>query len=175
MDTLHNFHRNSNLSTHHRRRRMTSLYSSLDPVRYPITIHLHSQCPGFQYSSMEQYLMEAKALYFDDQDTAAEIMIRQDPVHQKRRGKSVKNFDLSTWQDAVSSHFRESLMAKFSQVDHCEDFLLSTEGKTLGEANANDSFFGIGIGSSASGCMEYGFMGKNLLGQMLMKVRDSLS
>ena len=51
-------------------------------------------------------------------------------------------------------------MAKFSQVDHCKDFLLSTEGKTLGEANANDSFLRDRHGSSASGCVGYGFMGE---------------
>ena len=130
---------------------------------------------GFQYSSMEQYLMEAKALFFDDQDTAAEIMIRQDPVHQKRLGKSVKNFDLSTWQDAVPAILETGLMAKFSQVDHCKDFLLSTEGKTLGEANANDSFFGIGMGLRHPDVWDMDLWGKNLLGQMLMKVRDSLS
>ena len=40
--------------------------------------------------------MEAKALYFDDQETATAIMDTKDPVQQKRLGKSVRKFDLST-------------------------------------------------------------------------------
>ena len=96
-------------------------------------------------------------------------------VHQKRLGKSVKNFDLSTWQDAVPAYLETGLMTKFSQVDHCKDFLLSTEGKTLGEANANYSFFGIGMGLRHPDVWDMDLWGKNLLGQMLMKVRDSLS
>ena len=46
-----------------------------------------------------------------------------------------QNFDLSTWQGAVPDILMKGLSAKFGQVDHCKDFLLATEGKTLGEAN----------------------------------------
>ena len=57
---------------------------------------------GSEYNCMEQFLMEAKALYFNDQETATAIMDTKDPVEQKRLGKSVRNFDLSTWQKRCS-------------------------------------------------------------------------
>ena len=119
--------------------------------------------------------MEAKALYFDDQDTATAIMDTKDPVQQKRLGKSVRNFDLSTWQNAVPDILETGLMAKFSQVVHCRDFLLSTGGKTLSEANPSDSFFGIGMGLRHPDVWDVDLWGKNLLGKKLMDVRSSLT
>ena len=130
---------------------------------------------GTEYNCMEQFLMEAKALYFDDQDTATAIMDTKDPVQQKRLGKSVRNFDLSTWQNAVPDILETGLMAKFSQVDHCRDFLLSTGGKTLAEANPSDSFFGIGMGLRHPDVWDVDLWGKNLLGKKLMDVRNSLT
>ena len=56
---------------------------------------------GVEFNTMEQYLQQAKALYFEDKLTAEQIMIASDPVRQKHLGKSVQNFDLSTWQGAV--------------------------------------------------------------------------
>ena len=46
---------------------------------------------GSDYNCMEQFLMEANALYFSDHETAAAIMNTTDPVQQKRLGKSVRN------------------------------------------------------------------------------------
>ena len=130
---------------------------------------------GSDYNCMEQFLMEAKALYFSDHETAAAIMNTTDPVQQKRLGKSVRNFDLSTWHDAVPDVLETGLKAKFSQVDHCRDFLLSTEGKTLAEANPSDSFFGIGMGLRHPDVWKADLWGRNLLGHKLMDVRNSLS
>ena len=118
--------------------------------------------------------MEQKALHFDDRDTAAAIMETSNPVHQKRLGKLVKNFDLSVWQGAVSDILKTGLEAKFNQAKHCGDFLRSTQNRTLGEANANDNFYGIGMGLQDPNVWDQGRWGKNLLGKLLMEVRDSL-
>ena len=129
---------------------------------------------GTRYSSLEQYLMEQKALHFDDRDTAAAIMEIPNLVHQKRLGKSVKNFDLFVWQGEVSDILKTGLEAKFNQAKHCGDFLRSTQNRTLGEANANDNFYGIGMGLQDPNVWDQGRWGKNLLGKLLMEVRDSL-
>ena len=116
---------------------------------YLTYLRLAYQCnfkvDGVEYNTMEQYLQQAKALYFNDNSTAEQIMATSDPVKQKQLGKTVLNFDLSTWQGAVPDILMKGLRAKFGQVDHCKDFLTSTEGKTLGEANGWDKFFGIGM------------------------------
>ena len=71
-------------------------------------------------------------------------METSNPVHQKRLGKSVKNFDLSVWQGAVSDILKTCSELKFNQAKHCGDFLRSTQNRTLGEVNANDNFYGTG-------------------------------
>ena len=48
-------------------------------------------------------------------------------------------------------------------MDHCRDFLLSTEGKTLAEANPSDPFFGTGIGLRHPDVWKVDLWGKNLL------------
>ena len=65
-------------------------------------------------------------------------------------------------------------MAKFSQMDYCRDFLLSTGGKTLAEANPTDSFFGIGMGLRHPDVWDVDLWCKTLLGKKLMDVRSSL-
>jgi hypothetical protein len=55
------------------------------------------------YTSIEQYLMESKALHFSDTDTARLIMQTDDPVRQKRLGKKVVDFDKVAWQGVVEN------------------------------------------------------------------------
>ena len=129
---------------------------------------------GVEYNTMEQYLQQAKALYFNDNSTAEQIMATSDPVKQKQLGKTVLNFDFSTWQGAVPDILMKGLRAKFGQVDHCKDFLTSTEGKTLGEANGWDKFFGIGMSLQHPKVWQKELWGRNLLGESLMEVRDTL-
>ena len=88
--------------------------------------------------------------------------------------KASKNFDLSTWQGAVPDILMKGLSAKFGQVDHCKVFLTASEGKTLGEANGSDKFFGIGMSLQDPKVWRKELWGRNLLGETLMEVRDTL-
>ena len=69
------------------------------------------------------------------------------------------------WDNARFDAMIKALRAKFTQHSALQRMLLSTSTKTLVEnAGANDKFWGAGDGS-----------GNNLLGQMLMHVREELS
>ena len=69
------------------------------------------------------------------------------------------------WDNARFDAMIKALRAKFTQHPVLQRMLLSTGTKTLVEnAGANDKFWGAGDGS-----------GNNLLGQMLMHVREELS
>jgi hypothetical protein len=129
---------------------------------------------GKEYNCMEQYLMEAKALDFDDTDTAAQIMRSSDPVQQKSLGKKVANFDRDSWRKKVPEILIRGLRAKFGQNDYCKSFLQNTGQKVIGEANAYDRFFGIGLGLKSEHVWDQSKWGHNLLGKTLMELRNEL-
>lgn len=126
------------------------------------------------YTSMEQYLMEQKSLHFNDTNTAREIMKSNDPVSQKRMGKQVQGFDRVKWENQVPEVLLRGLKAKFLQDKYCGEFLKKTGDKVIGEANPNDSFYGIGIGLRSMNVWNKSAWGHNLLGASLMEVRSEL-
>lgn len=138
----------------------------------------HHRCnfevAGETFTSMEQYLMASKALHFKDTDIKAKVMQTHDPVAQKHLGKQVAGFDRNEWEEAASEILLRGLRAKFSQVEHCKDFLLATGKKTIGEANPSDKFFGIGMGLKDRDVWDRSKWANNLLGKSLMEVRNDL-
>ena len=90
--------------------------------------------------------MEQKALQFKDTETASRIMNTSDPVIQKQLGKTVVGFNRDKWEKEVPDVLLTGLRAKFTQNKSCHDFLKNTGNKIIGEANPNDSFYGIGMG-----------------------------
>jgi hypothetical protein len=152
-DTVLFFTRNSPLSNHF-------------PCNFIVKKH---------YNCMEQFIMESKALTFSDTDIASKIMQTDDPVEQKRLGKSVAGFDKHKWQQAVPDIVRSGLRAKFSQNQHCLSFLKATGDKVIGEANPNDKFFGIGLGLKHKNAWDKSNWANNLLGKCLMEVRAELN
>ena len=110
------------------------------------------------------------------EDTAAAVMKISNPVHQKRFDKSVKNLDISVWQEAVPDILKAGLKAKLTQAKYCAcgDFLCSTQSRTLGEANANDNSYAIDMGLQDLNVWDQKRWGRNLLDKILMEVQDSL-
>ena len=113
-------------------------------------------------------------MHFGDTDTAAKVMTSTDPVEQKKLGKSIAGFDLEDWQKVAPDIITKGLIAKFTQVPHCKVFLKATINKIIGEANPNDSFWGIGMGLQDTSVWDQMKWGKNHLGKLLMKVRAEI-
>ena len=61
-----------------------------------------------------------------------------------------------------------------SQDAFCKDFLKSTGQKSIGEANPNDRFFGIGMGLRDRDVWNKDKWASNLLGKTLMEIRQEL-
>jgi len=68
------------------------------------------------------------------------------------------------WQSVKDAIMREAVVAKFTQHPHLRDLLLSTGEALLVEHTKNDAYWGDGGDGS----------GKNMLGQILMIVREEL-
>ena len=129
---------------------------------------------GRKFSSMEQYLCFKKADLFNDRDISERIMRESDPGKIKQLGKQVKHFDAKVWHNAKSDIGEEGLKCKFDQNPGMKEFLLQQKGKYIGEMT-KDKQWGAGIGLHHHNAMDHNkWPGENLLGKLLMKVRDNI-
>lgn len=77
----------------------------------------------------------------------------------KQRGIQMRE----DWDEVCVEVMLEALRLKFKTSEHCREVLLSTRGKELAE-RSGDSFWGTGDDDK----------GENMLGKLLMQVRDEL-
>ncbi len=115
-------------------------------------------------------------MLFEDYDTADQIMKTPNPADQKTLGRTVKQFDLKTWNTHQADIARDALKAKFTQDTKLKEVLLGTRNKTLAEASPPwETTWGIGLHLHDPDITNKDkWKGKNLLGKVLMEVRSSL-
>ena len=122
---------------------------------------------------MEQYLSFRKAELFKDKDSCDKIMEETDPVTIKQLGKNVTNFKTSVWNMAKSDIAEEGLGYKFDQNPDMKEYLLEQRGKVIGEMT-RDKSWGSGLNLYHRDATKHrDWPGQNLLGKLLMKVRDN--
>jgi predicted nucleic acid-binding Zn-ribbon protein len=68
---------------------------------------------GVNFSCGEQFLQWKKARLFECNDIASEILAAKAPAHMKRLGGKLRNFNKSTWSDAIPEIARTCLDNKF--------------------------------------------------------------
>lgn len=117
--------------------------------------------------------MYQKALLFNDFEIAEQILNETDVRQIKALGREVKDFDENWWNQHKESFMYDACYAKFSQNDRLKDFLLGTGNSEIVEASPVDSIWGIGF-SSDKAMENIDKWGQNLLGKVLMKVREEL-
>lgn len=138
----------------------------------------HHKCSfmvdGVVYSSGEQWLMAKKALLFNDKAKAKQIMTESDPVKIKGHGKNIIGFDPKIWREEAPKIMKIGLEAKFGQNDDLAAKLISTGDKQIIEAS-EDEFWGVGLTLWSEHLFDPDhWSGLNILGQILMSVREQL-
>jgi ribA/ribD-fused uncharacterized protein len=137
---------------------------------YPSAITIY----GKTFSSGEQAFMWAKADTFMDDEIKAQILLTDDPKKLKALGRKIKNFNEAVWSSIREDLMTEIVAAKFEQNPSLLDKLLSTGDAILAEANNYDKFWGCGLRASDSAINDTkNWPGKNILGNILMAIRDS--
>jgi hypothetical protein len=127
-----------------------------------------------RYSCAEQAMMAQKALLFSDTDSFNKIMKTTDPKEQKALGRKVKGFDVEIWSNACQDIVFQINVAKFGQNPGLKKTLMDTGDKQLVEASPYDKIWGIGLGENDARALdETKWLGQNLLGKVLNRVRDS--
>ncbi|KJX93609.1 hypothetical protein TI39_contig4285g00001 [Zymoseptoria brevis] len=140
------------------------------------------------FTSAEQWMMCHKALLFSDTSTAALILKSTSPRKQKGLGSQVSGFDEVVWQREREGIVEKGNMLKFGQATDVagigmeerreavalRGLLLGTGERDLAEASPFDRVWGIGYREEEAGRVERGKWGENLLGKVLMRVRERL-
>ena len=130
---------------------------------------------GVLYNCAEKYMMAEKARLFKDYETLEEILSVENQKEIKDLGRKIKNFNEELWNREKYEIVKSGNLAKFSQNENLNEFLLSTKGKILVEASPYDCVWGIGRGVNEEGIEDpKTWRGENLLGFALMEVRDTL-
>lgn len=130
---------------------------------------------GVAYKSAEHWMMAGKAKLFDDEEVFQKIIECRTPAEAKKWGRKVRNFDNDTWLKNRYEIVREGNLHKFSQNEAMKTFLLNTGERILVEASPVDAIWGIGLAADFRGVENpHHWKGLNLLGFVLMEVRDEL-
>lgn len=137
---------------------------------YPSQFNLYGQV----FSSGEQAFMWAKADTFLDDEIKAQIMQTDDPKKLKALGRKIKNFDDNVWSTVKADLMTEIVTAKFEQNPDLLKKLLATGDVLLAEANNFDKYWGCGLKASDATIKDpQKWRGKNVLGTILMNIRDA--
>ena len=122
---------------------------------YPITLK------NKRWPTSEHYFQAMKFASLADQN---EIRKAKTPMAAARKGRDRKRTLKRNWESIKDNVMREALLAKFTQHKMLRMRLLSTKDAMLIEHTENDKYWGDGGDGK----------GKNMLGQLLMEVRDSI-
>lgn len=130
---------------------------------------------GITYRTAEHWMMAGKAHLFQDQETWEKILAVKHPHAAKKLGRQVRGFDQFVWREHCYDVVLEGNKHKFSQQPKLKEFLLNTKHSIIVEASPFDCVWGIGMAKDdprASDMKQWN--GENLLGFVLMEVRDYL-
>lgn len=128
------------------------------------------------YPTAEHFMMAEKARLFGDEEIRMRIVRSRDPEEAKALGRQVRGFSSGTWASHRESVVLSGNLGKFGQNPRLEDFLLATAPDVLVEASPHDSIWGIGLAEDHPDArIPARWRGRNLLGFVLMEVRDILA
>jgi ribA/ribD-fused uncharacterized protein len=124
------------------------------------------------YVCTEQFYQYHKAVYFEDENMASKILESSSPFMHKYLGGKVSNYSSSKWDIIKEDIMLVGLRCKYTQNEFLRGFLVSIQATKIVEAR-EDNEWGIGI-TVADALVGTRWKGKNLLGNLLMKVRQEL-
>ena len=138
------------------------------------TIKDPEKCPNVTFNCAEQYMMYNKAQTFHSPSIASQILTATSSAAQKKLGREIKDFNDAIWDAVKFGIVERGNYLKFSQNEKLKKVLLGTGERLLVEAAANDKIWGIGYTAAAAKKVSREDWGQNLLGKVLMNVREKI-
>jgi ribA/ribD-fused uncharacterized protein len=117
---------------------------------------------GQRWPTSEHYFQAQK---FEDDAYREKIRKTKSPMHAARLGRDRKQKLRPDWESVKLGIMHQAVMAKFTQHEELRRLLLSTGEARIVEHTENDHYWGDGGNGS----------GENMLGRILMQVRQQLS
>ncbi len=112
------------------------------------------------------------ALFFNDNQAAADILKLTNPVEIKNRAKRINGFNKERWEEVCEAEITPGIKEKFRQNQAAKDYLLATGTKDIIEASPHDKFYGIGMGLRNKDLLDKQKWGNNLMGKILVGLRQ---
>ncbi|MBR5975613.1 MAG: NADAR family protein [Clostridiales bacterium] len=131
---------------------------------------------GRHYLHSEQFMMYQKVMMFGQNALGDEIMRTADPEQCKILGREFfDGFDAALWKKTRFVVVKRGIRAKFAQNPSMMETLLATGNAILAECSPRDKDWGILLSTSDPEVQDITkWKGENLLGQVLMEVREEL-
>ena len=127
---------------------------------------------GGKYPTVEHYFQAMKAKEFKDDEIYEKIIKAKSAKAAKALGKKVKGFVTEVWDSKRDDILRTGVKAKFVQHPELRKQLQETEDRMIGEADARDTYWGIGTAMTSEKSKHPDkWRGQNKLGKMLMELR----
>lgn len=128
-----------------------------------------------KYKCAEQYMMCEKARLFKDEEALDKILEAYHPNQMRLIGRQIENFDDNIWNEHKIQIVKIANLAKFSQNTKLKKYLINTGDKILVKNVLHDKIWGIGLSKDSQLIYNpLNWNGKNLLGFILMEVRNIL-
>ena len=130
---------------------------------------------GVQFNSLEHYYQYHKALALeqDNDELVKNILLAESPHVARELGKQIKIKDCD-WEDSYETMLTGSI-AKFKQNRQCNQYLRRTGSKKLAYCDVADNYWGVGMEKNdKDAAWPHKWLGKNLMGHILLKTRDVL-
>lgn len=131
---------------------------------------------GRHFENSEQFMMYHKVMMFQKYELADQIMKTSDPAKCKKiAGQHFPEFNSNLWDKTRKAVVKRGVKAKFAQNEDILKCLLDTGNALLAECSPKDEIWGIGIGIGDTDRFDIAkWRGRNLLGRILMEVREEL-
>jgi hypothetical protein len=131
---------------------------------------------GRTFATAEHYMMWRKAMLFDDQASAQQVLRAAHPREAKEIGRGVAGFDQARWEAGRYEIVLTGSIAKFAQHPDLRRFLLNTGDRVFVEASPLDRVWGIGLTADDPRAEQpEQWRGLNLLGFGLTEARTILA
>jgi len=115
------------------------------------------------FQNVEQCFQYEKAIIFHDEYTTNKILAAPNPTDAKKLGKTIKNFNITLWNNIRKDEMFSILTNKFNNPILAEQ-LRQTDNAELIEGNTwGDTYWG-----------KYNGTGQNILGKLLMEIRSAI-
>ena len=135
-------------------------------------------CPSLviddiKFSNTEAAFMFFKAKHFNDLESMEKIKNESNPYRAKQLGRLVKNYNDKEWDKVRYKYMHKVNSAKYVQNSSFFDILINTKDLILTETNPRDKIWAIGLDASDDRVLdETKWQGQNLLGKVLMEIRE---